>query len=184
MNYLKIYTDSISDGPGIRVSVYFAGCLPNKCKEGNCPGCHNSQAQKFNIGEVYTDRVKRDILIKLNKPYIKGLSILGGEPLDQDPEALLELTRCTKLMLNNKDIWVYTGYELKDILPGGKHFSNTLLEALKWVDVLVVGPFILEQRDISDANRWRGSRNQRVLDAKKSLKAGRPIMLENIPNNE
>lgn len=183
MRYLKIYTDSISDGPGIRVSVYFAGCLPNKCKEGNCPGCHNKEAQKFNIGEIYTERIKREILIKLNNPYIAGLSILGGEPLDQDLEALLELVRCTKLMLNNKTIWIYTGYEFEDLLPGGKRYSNTLLEVLKWVDVVVVGPFILEQRDVSDANRWRGSRNQRVLNVPESLVAGKPIMLEDIPNN-
>lgn len=182
MNYLKIYADSISDGPGVRVSVYFAGCLPNKCKEGNCPGCHNKEAQKFNVGETYTERIKHEILIKLNNPYITGLSILGGEPFDQDLDNLLELVRCTKLL--KKTIWVYTGYEFEDLLPGGKKYSYSLFRILEWVDVLVTGPFILEQRDISDANRWRGSRNQRVIDVQESLKRDHKVYLKDIPNNE
>ena len=75
----------------------------------------------------------------------------------------------------DKNVWIFTGYEFEQI-------KNRRLT--KYVDVAVVGPFILEQRDISDANRWRGSRNQRVLKVRESLVAGRPVMLENIPNNE
>ena len=74
-----------------------------------------------------------------------------------------------------KDFWVWTGYEFDEI-------KDT--ELIKYCDVVVVGPFILEQRDISDANRWRGSRNQRVIKVQESLATGKPVMLENIPNNE
>ena len=184
MKYLKIYTDSISDGPGVRISVYFAGCLPNKCKAGNCPGCHNKEAQNFNSGAFYTNMTRIEILKLLDNQYIAGLTLVGGEPFDQDLEEILELVRDVKLFLKNKTVWVYTGYEFKDFMPGGKKFSNTLQEILKCIDVLVVGPFILEQRDISDANRWRGSRNQRVINVQESLKSDKIVYLEDIPNNE
>jgi anaerobic ribonucleoside-triphosphate reductase activating protein len=75
----------------------------------------------------------------------------------------------------NKNVWIYTGYEFEQI-------KNR--ELTKYIDVAVVGPFILEQRDISDANRWRGSRNQRVISVPESLKSGQIIFLDGIPNNQ
>ena len=173
MRYLKIYTDSISEGLGIRVSIFFSGCLPNKCKYGNCPGCHNLEAQKFNVGEEYTEATKQAILKAISNPYIKGLSLVGGEPYDQDMAQIIEL--CKEVKVLNKDIWVYTGYEFE-------HIKDSALT--KYVDVAVVGPFILEQRDISDANRWRGSTNQRVIDVKKSLQVNKIVYLDGIPNNK
>ena len=175
MNYLTIYKDSISGGPGVRVSVFFAGCLPNKCKEGNCPGCHNKKAQKFNVGEEYTEETKNYILDLCKNPYIAGLTVCGGEPYDQDEDQLVELLQEFRSQNPDKNVWIFTGYEFERI-------KNRCLT--KYVDVAVVGPFILEQRDISDANRWRGSRNQRIINVPESLAAGKPVMLENIPNNE
>jgi anaerobic ribonucleoside-triphosphate reductase activating protein len=173
MRYLAIKEDSIENGPGIRVSVFFSGCLPNKCKYGNCPGCHNPEAQKFNVCEEYTEATKQAILKAVSSPYIKGLTLVGGEPYDQDMELITEL--CQEVKALNKDIWVYTGYEFDQIKDK---------ELSKYVDVAVVGPFILEQRDISDANRWRGSRNQKVINMPESLKTGKISMLAGIPNNE
>ena len=175
MRYLTIYTDSISDGPGIRISVYFAGCKPNKCKAGNCPGCHNPEAQKFTAGEEYTEETKNYILGLCRNPYIAGLTICGGEPYDQDETQLIELLREFHLQNPDKNVWIYTGYEFEQI-------KNR--ELTKYIDVAVVGPFILEQRDISDANRWRGSRNQRVINGPESLKSGQIIFLDEIPNNQ
>ena len=175
MNYLTIYKDSISGGPGIRVSVFFAGCLPNKCKEGNCPGCHNKEAQKFHVGKEYTEETKNYILDLCKNPYIAGLTVCGGEPYDQDEDQLVELLQEFHSQNPDKNVWIFTGYEFERI-------KNRRLT--KYVDVAVVGPFILEQRDISDANRWRGSRNQRIINVSESLAVGKPIMLENIPNNE
>jgi anaerobic ribonucleoside-triphosphate reductase activating protein len=88
---------------------------------------------------------------------------------------MVELLQAFKAENPTKDIWVYTGYEYNRI---------KYLDLSKYVDVAVVGPFLLDQRDISDANRWRGSRNQRVLDMKASLKADEPVPLIGIPNNE
>jgi len=175
MRYLTIYKDSISDGPGVRVSAYFAGCLPNKCGNKNCPGCHNPEAQKFTAGEEYTEETKNYILGLCRNPYIAGLTICGGEPYDQDENQLIELLKAFYEQNPNKNVWIYTGYEFEQI-------RNR--ELTKYIDVAVVGPFILEQRDISDANRWRGSRNQRVINGPKSLKSGQIIFLEDIPNNE
>jgi len=175
LKYLKIYKDNISDGPGVRVSVYFAGCLPNKCKEGNCPGCHNPEAQNFNAGTLYTKETEQEILEAASKSFIAGLSIVGGEPYDQDEYQLIELVKKFKAQNPEKNVWIYTGYEFNQI-------KNR--ELTKYVDVAVVGPFILAERDISDDNRWRGSRNQRVIDVPKSLKTGKINMLEGIPNNE
>ena len=103
------------------------------------------------------------------------MTVCGGEPYDQDEKQLVELLQEFHLQNPDKNVWIYTGYEFEQI-------KNR--ELTKHVDVAVIGPFILEQRDISDANRWRGSRNQRVLDLPKSLENGRIIKLENIPNNE
>ena len=175
MRYLAIYTDSISDGPGVRVSVYFSGCRPNKCKSGNCPGCHNPEAQKFTVGEEYTDETEAYILKLCENPYISGLTLCGGEPYDQDSEKITKLAKKFNEKFTNKSIWAYTGYEFDQIKDK---------ELSKYINVAVVGPFILDQRDISDNNRWRGSRNQRVIDLQKSLENGKIIYLEDIPNNE
>lgn len=175
MRFLKIYTDSISEGCGIRVSVFFSGCLPNKCKSGNCPGCHNPEAQKFTAGEEYTEETKNYILGLCRNPYIAGLTICGGEPYDQDENQLIELLTAFHEQNPTKNVWIYTGYEFEQI-------KNR--ELTKYIDIAVVGPFILEQRDISDANRWRGSRNQRVINGPESLKSGQIIFLDNIPNNK
>lgn len=175
MRFLKIYTDSISEGCGIRVSVFFSGCLPNKCKSGNCPGCHNPEAQKFTAGEEYTEETKNYILGLCRNPYIAGLTICGGEPYDQDENQLIELLTAFHEQNPTKNVWIYTGYEFEQI-------KNR--ELTKYIDIAVVGPFILEQRDISDANRWRGSRNQRVINGSESLKSGQIIFLDNIPNNK
>lgn len=175
MRYLTVYTDSISDGPGVRISVYFSGCLPNKCKSGNCLGCHNPEAQKFTAGEEYTDETEAYILKLCENPYISGLTLCGGEPFDQDSEKITKLVKSFSEKFTGKSLWVYTGYEFDQVKDR---------ELTKYADVLVVGPFILEQRDISDANRWRGSRNQRVIDVKKSLESNQIIFLEGIPNNQ
>jgi len=175
MNYLSIEKESIENGIGIRVAVFFAGCLPNKCKEGNCPGCHNQEAQKFNVGQKYTDETEKHILSLCKKPYISGLTLLGGEPYDQDENQLVELLKAFHKQNPDKNVWIYTGYEFEQV-------KNR--ELTKYIDVAVVGPFILWQRDISDANRWRGSRNQKVLLVKESLEQNKLVYMPNIPNNQ
>ena len=174
MKILDINKCSVAEAPGISVVLFVAGCLPNKCEEGNCPGCHNKEAQKFSYGKEFTPETKYEILEAVKQPYIHTFVLCGGEPLDQDLNELIDLIKSIKEQCLNRDIWCYTGYEWEQVKD---------LEIMQYIDVAVVGPFILEQRDISDANRWRGSRNQRVIDVKKSLEQNKKVFLEGIPNN-
>ena len=179
MNYLTIYKDSVNDGPGFRVSLYIAGC------RNHCPDCHNPESWDFSAGKLFNKSILNEILGFCSKNYINGLTIAGGEPMEEENQReLLTLVEAIKTKLPSKDIWCFTGYEFNDLLPGGKKHCEVTEKLLSYIDVLIVGPFILAERDISDDNRWRGSRNQRVLDLPKSLENGKPIMLEGIPNND
>ena len=170
MNYLSLNKSDITNGPGVRVSLFVSGCT-HRCK-----GCHNPDGWSFDNGTEFSEFTVAEILDALAKPYISGLSILGGEPYDQtDVEELLNLVRKVKMYYPNKDIWIWTGYEFEQIK------SSPLT---KFIDVAVTGRFILDQRDISDGNRWRGSTNQKVIDVKTSLESGKAIGLGGIPNNE
>ena len=170
MNYLKIYPLTTSDGPGCRVSLYVSGCTFH------CKGCHNPESWDFCVGEPFTDEIKSTILNLCSLPYIKGLSILGGEPLHfKNKETLLSLLKEFKSKYPNKDVWMWTGFKKEDL-----NFENQIFQ---YIDVLVTEPFILEERDISKLNLWRGSRNQRIIDVNKTKQAGRFIPLEGIPNN-
>ena len=156
--------------PGVRVSIFVSGCTLR------CKGCHNSDAWDFCSGTKYTKETESEILDALAKTYVSGLSILGGEPYDSlDPEELLSLVRKAKMLYPTKDIWIWTGYEFDQIKSA---------PLTKYIDVVVTGRFILDQRDISDANRWRGSKNQRVIDVQSSLNQNKPIPMLGIPNNE
>lgn len=160
MRYADIKNVDIANGPGCRVSLWVSGC---KIK---CPRCHNKEAQDFNYGKEFTDKTFCDIIELMDKPYIKGLSILGGEPLDQPNEVMCDILRDVKMILPHKSIWLYTGhiYE-EDIEP-----YNPILD---FVDVLVDGPFI-EKQHVIDL-RFRGSLNQRLIDIKETRKQGRVV---------
>ena len=170
MRYQKIYYNTIVDGPGVRVSLYVSGCT-HRCK-----GCHNPEGWDFKCGLEYDDKVEEQIIREVGRPYVRGFSLLGGEPFDQsDSELLVSLVRKLKMIYPNKDIWIWTGYDWDQIK------SSPLT---KFVDVVVTGKFIYDQRDISDNNRWRGSTNQKVIDVQTSLNSGKAIGLSGIPNNE
>ena len=170
MNYLKIDKCSIENGPGVRISLFVSGCT-HRCK-----GCHNPEGWDFCHGTKYTKETESEIIEALAKPWVSGLSLLGGEPFDQsDIEELVSLVMKAKTLYPTKDIWVWTGYEFDQIKTS---------PLIRYCDVAVTGKFILEQRDISDNNRWRGSRNQRVLAVKASLKSGKAVAVAGIPNNE
>ena len=168
MRILDIKKCVISDGPGIRLSIYCSGC------DLHCKGCHNQNSWDFNQGIDYKELLD-EIISELSKDYYKGITFCGGEPLNlKNIDGFLEIAKLVKEKLPNKDIWCYTGYEWEQVKD---------LEIMQYIDVAVVGPFILEQRDISDDNRWRGSRNQRVIEVKKSLEQNKKVFLEGIPNN-
>lgn len=177
MRYLKIDRLDIADGPGIRVVVYVSGC------RNRCPGCHNPESWSFAAGKPWTEKERESVLRELEKPYIAGISILGGEPFEEENQKdLADLAEEAKRGFPEKTIWVWTGYSLKDLLPGGKKRTERTGGLLGAADALVTEPFLIGERDVSSANIWRGSRNQRALDAKRSLKEGREIPLEGVEN--
>ena len=163
MNYADIRPIDVANGPGIRVSLFVSGCTHA------CPGCFNPEAWDFGYGQPFTKDEEDAILTHLARPYVKGLSLLGGEPFHPSNQAaVLALVKRVREAYPGKDVWCYTGYLYEDLLAGkvGEH-SRELLEQL---DVLVDGPFVLEQKELS--LRFRGSANQRLIDVPASREAG------------
>ena len=166
MNYADIRPIDVANGPGIRVSVFVSGCTHA------CPECFNPEAWDFEYGNPFTQESADTVLEALGKSYVKGLSLLGGEPFEpQNQAAVLELARRVRKHLPGKDIWCYSGYLFEPLAAGqvGEH-SRELLEQL---DILVDGPFVLELKDLG--LRFRGSSNQRIIDVPASLKAGEVV---------
>ena len=158
MHYSKIDTMSIVDGEGCRVTLFVSGC------RNHCKGCFNEATWDFAYGQPFTEIEENEIIEACRPSYISGCSILGGEPLEQEsqPEVLKLIDRFRR-ELPGKSVWMFTGYVLeRDLLPGQrKHVPVVTDRILDSVDVLVDGPFILEQRDLT--LKFRGSRNQRLL---------------------
>lgn len=177
MYYSNIYKTSIVDGPGVRVSMYVSGC------RNHCLGCHNQKSWNFTFGHEYTNKAESEIIRLVGMPYISGFTAVGGEPMEEENQrVLVKLFKKLKEQYPQKNIWCYTGYEFDDLLHR-KHCEVTD-ELLSYIDVLVVGPFILDERDISDDNRWRGSRNQRCIDVHDTLREKHPVFVKGIPNND
>lgn len=148
MNYAGIKKVDIANGPGVRVSLFVSGC------RNHCPGCFNPETWDFDYGEPFTDKTEEELIKALRPSWIQGLSILGGDPMEpENQSALLPLLRRVREELPGKDVWLYTGYRLESVS------SSPLLDL---VDVVVDGPFIETEKDISLA--FRGSRNQRIID--------------------
>ena len=171
MNYADIRPIDVANGPGVRVSVFVSGCT-HHCKE-----CFNPETWDFGYGKPFGEEEIQEILNDLSKPYIHGLSILGGEPFEpQNQGAVMELVRRVREEFPEKDIWCYSGYLFENLAAGqvGAH-SRTLLGLL---DVLVDGPFVLEQKELS--LRFRGSANQRLIDVPASLEAGQVLIWDKL----
>ena len=166
MNYEKIDKCSVSNGLGVRTVLWVSGC------DVHCKNCHNQSTWDFNSGIPFTEDTMQEILYDLSKPYIKGLTLSGGHPLDplNAPE-VLKIVKRVKMVFPNKDIWIYSGYIWEDIIK-----DETLREIMKYTDVLVDGAYIDELRDISLP--FKGSSNQRIIDVSKSLKANEVILWE------
>jgi anaerobic ribonucleoside-triphosphate reductase activating protein len=152
--------DSITDGPGLRFTVFVQGCGRN------CPGCHNPQTHDPLGG---AERSVEMLIARMRStPLTEGLSLSGGEPFGQ-PEACLALARAAHK--DGHDVWCWTGWLWEELLADGSASQQALLRE---TDVLVDGPFLLAQRTL--ALPWRGSRNQRVILVQASLKAGFPVL--------
>ena len=170
MNYSLIKWRDIADGPGIRVSLFVSGCRHH------CKGCFNAETWSFDAGKPYTPEVQASILEGMEKRYILGLTLLGGEPFEPEnqPE-VLALCKVVREKFPEKTIWCYSGYTLEtDILAGKLGPKDITMALLGQLDVLVDGEFHLEEKDPS--LRFRGSRNQRIIDVKKTLETGETVL--------
>lgn len=172
MNYADIKYPDIQDGEGIRVAIYVSGCHFH-CKE-----CHNKEAWNFNYGKKFTDETIEYIMDILRKPYVNGLSLLGGEPLEpSNQQGLLPLVKKVKEELPEKDIWCWTGYNFDtDILEKMYNQNDVTKELLKYIDIMVDGQFEIDNK-IADL-AFRGSTNQRKIDVQKSLATGKMVRLK------
>lgn len=148
MNYAEIKKVDIANGPGVRVSLFVSGC------RNHCKGCFNPETWDFDYGRPFTRATEDEIIEALRPSWIQGLSILGGEPTEEENAAvLIPFLKRVRAVLPDKDIWLYSGYTYEALRDK---------EILTLADVLVDGPFLLKQKDAGLA--FRGSRNQRIID--------------------
>ena len=167
MKYAKIRKLDVTNGPGIRTTLFVSGCTHN------CEGCFNKEQQDFNYGNEFTKETEDEFIELTKSRQIKGVNILGGEPMQQImDDTLLNLLKRIKLE-TNKPIWLWSGYTFEEIINNPKR-----AEILREVDVLIDGPFIKEKRDLK--LKYRGSENQRVIDVKKSLEENKIILMDGI----
>lgn len=167
MYYGSIKSYDIADGPGVRVSLFVSGCRHH------CKGCFNAETWDFEYGRPYTKETEDAVIRMLGEEYIKGLTVLGGEPFEPEnqPEVAGLLKRA-KEVYPDKDIWCYTGYLYDvDLQKGGRVYTDVTEEMLSHIDVLVDGEFVEGQKDITLL--FRGSRNQRLIILKDGRDAGR-----------
>lgn len=158
MHYGNIKYNDIANGEGVRTTLFVSGCRRH------CKNCFNPETWNFDYGKAFDQSVQTKIIESLKPDHIKGLSILGGEPMEpENQEGLLPFIKKVKETYQNKSIWIYTGYVLdQDLIPGGSKYTDFTDEILRHIDVLVDGPFIEEKKDIR--LKFRGSSNQRILN--------------------
>lgn len=170
MFYSEIKKCDIANGPGVRVTIFVSGCTHH------CKGCFNEVTWDFQYGKEFTQDTIEEILQALAPDYITGLTLLGGEPLEYtNQKGLLPLLRAVKERYPQKDIWCYSGYLFDEQIL--KDFCNRweeTRELLGYLDVLVDGRFIEEQKNIS--LQFKGSENQRIILVQESLKSGQIIL--------
>lgn len=163
MRYNLIRKMDISNGPGVRVSIFMQGCAFH------CKNCFNSETWDFNGGKEFTQDTINEVLDLCNQGHIKGLSILGGEPLHpRNIEGTTALAKAFKEKYPDKSLWMWSGFRFDEDLKGK--------DVLNYVDVLVDGQYKDELHDFT--LKWRGSSNQRVIDVQKSLASGQVVTKE------
>ena len=164
MRYNKIRKMDISDGPGVRVSIFMQGCT-FKCKN-----CFNPETHDFKGGTEFTDETIDKVLSLAEPDHIKGLSVLGGEPMHPvNIDGTMKLVKAFKEKYPNKSVWLWSGFLYDDIMERNKEIFN-------YIDVLVDGQYDDSLHD--PTLKWKGSSNQRVIDVQKSLKNKKIVLRE------
>lgn len=165
MNYAGIKYCDIANGLGCRTVLFVSGC------RNHCKGCFQPQTWEFDYGEPFDEQIQNEILDSLKPAYVQGITLLGGDPFEEEnQEALVPFMRRVKERYPNKDVWAYTGYLYEELLENGRKHTEYTDELLSMIDVLVDGPFIEEQKDIT--LKFKGSANQRVIDMEKTRATG------------
>ena len=173
MNYHKIEKTSIANGPGVRVVLWVSGCTVH------CKGCHNPETWDFNSGKLFDSNAKQELFDALSKPWIQGLTLSGGNPVDyHNLPDVYDVIKEVKDRFPLKDVWLYSGYTLNinDFDTSvDTCWDNGLLRnyIVAMCDVVVDGPFIESQKDLT--LKWRGSKNQRVIDVPKTIQQNKII---------
>jgi len=162
VNYATIKRFDVANGEGVRTSLFVSGCRRG------CPLCFNEEAWNFRAGKPFTDEVADEVIKSLADPFMDGLTVLGGEPMEPENQAglvdFLERVRAAYPRESGKTIWIYTGDTFHvELVPGGRHHRRAVTDRiLAAADILVDGPFVQAKHDIS--LRFRGSSNQRIID--------------------
>ena len=173
MNYSVIKEFDIANGPGCRTTLFVSGC------RNHCEGCFQPETWSFSYGQPFDNQTQQYILDSLEPDYVSGLTLLGGDPFEEEnQEALLPLLeQIAQRYGGKKSIWAYTGYIFdRDLVPGGRKHTVVTDRMLACLDVLVDGPFILAKKNIMLA--FRGSSNQRILDMHRTLEEKAPVWVE------
>ncbi len=172
MNYADIKQYDVANGPGVRVSLFVSGCT-HHCKE-----CFNPETWDFDYGKPFTEETIEQILSYMEPEYIKGLTLLGGEPLEHsNQKGLLPLLEAVRERYPEKGIWCFTGYDYeKDILGRMVQEWEETSKILSCLEVLVDGEFLIEKKDLGLA--FKGSSNQRSILVQESLKSGKICLWE------
>ncbi|MDU2373048.1 MAG: anaerobic ribonucleoside-triphosphate reductase activating protein [Peptoniphilus harei] len=163
MNFAQIRKYDVANGPGIRTTIFVTGCTHK------CPNCFNEEYQDFNFGDSWTRKETDEVIEDLKLDEVKGLTVLGGEPFQNEVD-LLQVLRDIKKEVQ-KDIWIFSGYTYEEILK-----DQDKKKLLEECDVLVDGRFVEALKDLS--LRFRGSSNQRIIDIKKSLEANKVVLFD------
>ncbi len=172
MNYADIKQCDVANGPGVRVSLFVSGCT-HHCKE-----CFNPETWDFQYGTPFTKGTVEEILKYLEPDYIKGLTLLGGDPFEHvNQQGLLPLVRAVREKYPEKNIWCFTGYDFeKDIIGWMVSEWEETKELLNGIDVLVDGEFMIDKKDLNLV--FKGSSNQRTILVRESLKSGKICLWE------
>ena len=170
MNYAGIKYCDIANGVGCRTVLFVSGCR-NHCKD-----CFQPHTWDFNYGEAFDEKIQEEVLESLKPAYVQGITLLGGEPFEPENQVeLVKFMRKVKAQYPNKDVWAFTGYIYDvDLVPGGRKYCEATDELLSMLDILVDGPFMAEQKDLT--LKFRGSRNQRIIDMAETRKANQIVL--------
>lgn len=164
-NIVGINFESIVDGDGVRVVIFFSGC------NHNCKGCHNPESHDFTAGKPFGAELQKQIAEYIKEtPFVSGVTLSGGDPM-YSASSIIPFLKALKQLSPASTVWVYSGFTYEEIIS-----DPSMRELLTLCDVLVDGPFILDQRDVTLS--YRGSRNQRIIDVEKTQKAGCVVLFE------